>query len=260
MSDFKPGWYAVKRLHDGAVDNWYFETRERVTLTARMLPNGHQIPYFRHLLAAHSGALNACNQRTTASPMQYEDTMRHHTNDQNKIRNLPIVARLLIALALLATDRLQGRAVYDGRSEHQSLQPYRGLHPRALCRWPMGNSYPYGGGGSFVCCITYPRQWHPGLTAKVRWTTSSGIPGIRSEPVWHEKVVPIERYEKPGTRLNVHFLPEGKVRLLIWNGAAGSKGYKGPDAPVKPDNWPPLPPPPILPDAKSEHTDAEHQP
>ncbi|REI35295.1 DUF3304 domain-containing protein, partial [Xanthomonas oryzae pv. oryzae] len=47
-----------------------------------------------------------------------------------------------------------------------------------------------------------------------------------------EKVVPIESYEKPGTRLNVHFLPEGKVRLLIWNGAAGSKGYKGPDAPV----------------------------
>ncbi|QBG99346.1 DUF3304 domain-containing protein [Xanthomonas oryzae] len=67
-----------------------------------------------------------------------------------------------------------------------------------------------------------------------------------------EKVVPIERYEKPGTRLNVHFLPEGNVRLLIWNGAAGSKGYKGPDAPVKPDNWPPLPPPPILPDAKSD--------
>ncbi|AOD15207.1 DUF3304 domain-containing protein [Xanthomonas fragariae] len=77
---------------------------------------------------------------------------------------------------------------------------------------------------------------------------------------WHEKVVPIERYEKHGTRLNVHFLPEGKVRLLIWNGAAGSKGYKGPNAPVKPDNWPPLPPLPILPDAKSEHTDAEHQP
>ncbi|RBL14823.1 DUF2235 domain-containing protein, partial [Xanthomonas oryzae pv. oryzae] len=47
MSDFKPGWYAVKRLHDGAVDNWYFETRERVTLTARVLPNGDQILLFR---------------------------------------------------------------------------------------------------------------------------------------------------------------------------------------------------------------------
>ncbi|WP_256046177.1 DUF3304 domain-containing protein, partial [Xanthomonas translucens] len=63
-----------------------------------------------------------------------------------------------------------------------------------------GNSRPYGGGGSFVCCVTYPRQWHPGLTAKVRWTTSSGIPG-GDDPTetWHEKVVPIERYEKPGT-------------------------------------------------------------
>ncbi len=55
MSDFKPGWYAVKRLHDGAVDNWYFETRERVTLTARVLPNGDQILLFpSHATAALS--------------------------------------------------------------------------------------------------------------------------------------------------------------------------------------------------------------
>ncbi|UKE48552.1 hypothetical protein [Xanthomonas cerealis] len=47
MSDFKPGWYAVKRLQDGAVDSWYFETRERVTLTARLWSNRHQILYFR---------------------------------------------------------------------------------------------------------------------------------------------------------------------------------------------------------------------
>ncbi|MCD7100409.1 DUF3304 domain-containing protein [Stenotrophomonas sp. MMGLT7] len=119
-----------------------------------------------------------------------------------------------------------------------------------------GNSRPYGGGGSFVCCIDYPRQWRPGLTATVRWTTSSGIPGIRTEPVWHEKVVPIERYEKTGTRLNVHFLPEGEVRLLIWNGAAGSTGYKGPDAPVKPADWPP-PRPPQLPIPEGQ---AEQQP
>ncbi|WP_331716795.1 DUF3304 domain-containing protein [Stenotrophomonas sp. MMGLT7] len=109
-----------------------------------------------------------------------------------------------------------------------------------------GNSYPYEGGGRFVCCIGYPRQWRPGLTATVRWTTSSGIPGIRTEPVWHEKVVPIERYEKTGTTLNVHFLPQGEVRLLIWSGSAGSTGYKGPDAPVKPAGWPP-PRPPQLP-------------
>ncbi|GHH61495.1 DUF3304 domain-containing protein [[Pseudomonas] boreopolis] len=123
-----------------------------------------------------------------------------------------------------------------------------------------GNSRPYGGGGKFTCCITYPRHWYPGLSATVRWTTSSGIPGgDDATETWHEKVVPIERYEKTGTRLNVHFLPGGQVRLLIWNGAAGSEGYKGPDAPVKPEGWPP-PRPPRLPDAQPEPTQQEPQP
>jgi hypothetical protein len=101
-----------------------------------------------------------------------------------------------------------------------------------------GNSYPYGGGGSFVCCISYPAKWHPGLSAKVRWTTSSGDPSDKSPdagvPHWHEKVVPIDRYDKPGSRLNLHFLPNGEVRLVISNMGAGAKGYPGPDYPEKP--------------------------
>ncbi|HBK45388.1 MAG TPA: DUF2235 domain-containing protein [Xanthomonadaceae bacterium] len=47
MTDFKPGWYAVKRQQDGAVETWYFQTQDRVTLTALVLPNGDQILYFR---------------------------------------------------------------------------------------------------------------------------------------------------------------------------------------------------------------------
>lgn len=105
-----------------------------------------------------------------------------------------------------------------------------------------GNSRAYGGGGSFVCCIMYPRQWHKGLKATVRWKTSSSDPRITREEniiLSHEKVVPIERYEKTGTRLNVHFLPEGEVRLIIWNGVAGTPGYPGPNAPDPPPDWPP---------------------
>ncbi|WLA10455.1 DUF3304 domain-containing protein [Xanthomonas translucens] len=189
--------------------------------------------------------------------------MRHHDDDQTRSRSRRAVARLLVALMLLSL--LAACKAEPSKTAEASISAYNHtedyIHQFYINGQWGGNSYPYGGGGKFTCCITYPRQWRPGLTAKVRWTTSSGIPGgDDGTPTWHEKVVPIERYEKPGTRLNVHFLPEGKVRLLIWNGAAGSKGYKGPDAPVKPDNWPPLPPPPILPDAKSEHTDAEQQP
>jgi hypothetical protein len=101
-----------------------------------------------------------------------------------------------------------------------------------------GNSWAYGGGGSFVCCIDYPQVWRPDFTATVRWTTSSSIPGEPLVIIWHEQVVPIERYEQSGSRLNVHFLPDNKVRLLIWQGAAGTPGYRGPAAPIKPANWP----------------------
>ncbi|MEC5115679.1 DUF3304 domain-containing protein, partial [Xanthomonas oryzae] len=84
-----------------------------------------------------------------------------------------------------------------------------------------------------------PRTWRAGLSAKVRWTTSSSDPQGSPEETWHEKIVPIERYEKSGTRLNVHFLPNNDVRLIIWNGASGIEGYPGPPPPQAPPDWPP---------------------
>ncbi|MFT3721597.1 DUF3304 domain-containing protein [Pseudorhodoferax sp.] len=104
-----------------------------------------------------------------------------------------------------------------------------------------GNSRAYGGGGSFVCCIAYPKQWRPGLTAQVRWTTSSSDPNATGDDTiekWHEKVVPIDRYDEPGSVLNVHFLPQGEVRLVISNTSAAHPNYPGPKAPEKPASFP----------------------
>jgi hypothetical protein len=104
-----------------------------------------------------------------------------------------------------------------------------------------GNSFAYGGGGSFVCCIVYPTVWRQGLTAKVRWTTSSSDPNATGEAAmgkWHEKTVPIDRYNEPGTTLNVHFLPKGEVRLVISSMGAGHSKYPGPTAPEKPKDFP----------------------
>ncbi|MCD7100408.1 DUF2235 domain-containing protein [Stenotrophomonas sp. MMGLT7] len=47
MSDFTPGWYAVRRQDDGAVEAWYFQALDKVTHTAQVLANGDQILYFR---------------------------------------------------------------------------------------------------------------------------------------------------------------------------------------------------------------------
>lgn len=103
-----------------------------------------------------------------------------------------------------------------------------------------GNVFAYVGGGSFVCCIVYPATWRPGLQATVKWTTSSSDPNATGDDAvgkWHEAVVPIERYEKPGTRLNVHFLKEGKVRLIISNSSDGAPGYPGPRLEPKPKDF-----------------------
>lgn len=103
-----------------------------------------------------------------------------------------------------------------------------------------GNSRAYGGGGKFTCCVVYPRQWRPDLTVTVRWTTSSSDPNATGEDAigkWHEAQVPIEPYDNPG-RFNVHFLPEGKVRVVISSMSAGHQDYPGPPAPVMPPDFP----------------------
>lgn len=104
-----------------------------------------------------------------------------------------------------------------------------------------GNSRAYGGGGSFVCCIVYPKTWRPDLTAQVRWTTSSSDPNATGDAAigkWHETTVAIDQYSKPGTTLNVHFLPKGEVRLVITNMSAGHPDYPGPVAPEMPADFP----------------------
>ncbi|WP_111519967.1 DUF3304 domain-containing protein [Cupriavidus phytorum] len=102
-----------------------------------------------------------------------------------------------------------------------------------------GNSFAYGGGGGFVCCVTYPRKWHDGLNATVRWTTSSSDPNATGDAAiekWHEALVPIEKYIESGT-VQVHFLPEGKVRIIVSNFMSGHPDYPGPDYPVTPPDF-----------------------
>ena len=103
-----------------------------------------------------------------------------------------------------------------------------------------GNVFAYSGGGKFVCCIVYPAQWRPELQATVKWTTSSSDPNATGDDAvghWHEVTVPIERYAQPGTRLNVHFLPEGRVRLIIASSSDWAPGYLGPRLEPKPKDF-----------------------
>ncbi|PJJ96080.1 hypothetical protein CO611_09160 [Lysobacteraceae bacterium NML03-0222] len=149
--------------------------------------------------------------------------------------------RLFKALGLAAGLALTGCSQAEETTAIASMSAYNHtadyIHQYYINGQWGGNSRAYGGGGSFVCCIIYPRQWHEGLSATVRWSTSDTAPYGSPEETWHEKVVPIERYEAPGTRLNVHFLPSHEVRLIIWNGASGTSAYPGPPPPVAPEGF-----------------------
>lgn len=103
-----------------------------------------------------------------------------------------------------------------------------------------GNVSAYGISG-IICCGSIPEKWYEGLTATVKWTTSSGIPGDRSPgagiPTWHEKKVAIEPYTRPVNVIAPHFLPNGEVRLIVSSQLAGGQGYPGPGRPVAPLDW-----------------------
>lgn len=165
--------------------------------------------------------------------------------DRSSVRRGSITIRGLagIALSLLA---LSACSREPADYPTANISPYNHtedyIHQLYVNEAYGGNSRAFGGGGSFVCCIVYPREWHEGLTAKVRWTTSSSVPGGSPEETWHEKIVPIERYERTGTTLNVHFLPDHEVRLIVSSKGAGHPEYPGPDAPDPPPGWPPKPP------------------
>ena len=81
-----------------------------------------------------------------------------------------------------------------------------------------GNAFAHSGGGSFVCCVAVPKQWRPGLKAKVRW--------MNEDDTWNETVVDIPKYDGNNTDgFYVHFLRDGTVKVFVRRGGLRSKGY-----------------------------------
>jgi hypothetical protein len=149
-----------------------------------------------------------------------------------------LLTLLLLAVGLTGCEekpKVAERA-YVSMTGHNYTEDY--IHQFYIDGAWGGNVFSYSGGGGFVCCIGVPKEWRPGLTATVRWTTSSSIPGTHSGETWHEQVVPIDRYEVAGGTVNTHFLPDNKVRLIIREMGPRAVNYPGPPPPVKPADWP----------------------
>lgn len=87
-----------------------------------------------------------------------------------------------------------------------------------------GGISPNGGGGSFVCCVTVPRKWQPGMKVTVRWTNDD-----RVDTGWKERVVPVPEYtENDLGGFFVHFYPDDSVKVLVSTKMEGHPDYPYP--------------------------------
>ncbi|MGS0602207.1 DUF3304 domain-containing protein [Xanthomonas oryzae pv. oryzicola] len=82
------------------------------------------------------------------------------------------------------------------------------------------------GGGKFVCCISVPDPWRPGVKVKVGWTDDY-------DENYQERVVEIPKYDAKRTgQFSVHFLRNGEIKVFVPLGGLGGPDYplKGPEA------------------------------
>lgn len=88
-----------------------------------------------------------------------------------------------------------------------------------------GGMSAWGAGGANICCTSIPRVWYPGMKVLVRWS----VPVGRTD-VWREKIVEVEKYDKPGS-IYMHFFPNDEVRVVVSNAAGYSKKHPIPPTP-----------------------------
>ena len=92
-----------------------------------------------------------------------------------------------------------------------------------------GNMDRWGAGTASVCCASIPRVWYPGMKATVRWNMPIG-----RHDVIKEKIVEVEKYERPGS-IYLHFFSNDEIRVVVSNVYPWHPEHPIPP-PVKPAN------------------------
>lgn len=95
------------------------------------------------------------------------------------------------------------------------------------------SGFQAGKGGRVVCCANVPLAWHPGLKVHVTWNVTNWRDRSSEEKAAD---VLVDRYDEIG-RMYVHFLADGRVRVLLSNYVPWGNAYPGPRDIPKKEPW-----------------------
>ncbi len=76
------------------------------------------------------------------------------------------------------------------------------------------------GGGGMMGTVSLPRKWKPGITVTITMSTVKNGQDIRVE-----KVVPVPRYDADANYFVVHFLHDGRYKVLVTGVLLGHREY-----------------------------------
>ncbi|WP_321950197.1 DUF3304 domain-containing protein [Burkholderia cenocepacia] len=70
------------------------------------------------------------------------------------------------------------------------------------------------GGGGFVCCISIPSKWRPGMKLVVKWKVDK-IQDGKTPGKWYTATTDVPPYGPRTAGFVVHFLPGDRIRIQI---------------------------------------------
>jgi hypothetical protein len=128
---------------------------------------------------------------------------------KRKIARLPIV---VLTICILATT-----ACVDSTNS-VSLRGYNHMKVLAISAFTVngaiGPNVDTESGGGETCCVNIPKQWRPGLKARVSWSYDQNDDAEGPLPASQTAEVDIPEYRFVGA-VQVHFYDEHKIKIIV---------------------------------------------
>jgi hypothetical protein len=114
---------------------------------------------------------------------------------------------LFLLLAMLSLSACAGRDIDDSDGPSQTATAQVGvvnhtgnyIYSASVDGAGGGGMTRWGAGNANICCASIPRVWYPGMKVRVRWNMP-----VHGNDVIKEKIVEVEKYDKPGS-IYIHF-------------------------------------------------------